>query len=97
MGWSATLVSNNEVSFVELKEIVENLPKELRNIFLSENKIPFNSWGWSAATDISLPVCNELRISGSYGISGDKAEVMANYLKGKLEERGHSIRINFNW
>lgn len=53
--------------------------------------------GWSAATDINLPKENILVISGSYSISGDKAEPMAEYLKGKLEENGHNIEINLSW
>lgn len=59
--------------------------------------VPFNKWGWSAATDIHIPQGNTLTISGAYSISKDKAQPMANFLKEKLEENGHNIEVEFYW
>lgn len=97
MGWSATLISNMEITIKEVEKIVNELPQIFRMGILKQDIIPFNGWGWSAATDIYLPKGNKLVICGSYSISGDKAEPMARYLKEKLEENGHKIDINFSW
>lgn len=98
MGWSATFKSNKEITIDEMREIVGGLPANLkRSYFGLDFAVAENDWGWSAATDIHVPVENKFCISGSYGMSGDKAESMAEFLKGKLEERGHVIEVNFNW
>lgn len=94
MGWSASLKSNKEISFNEVKDIVEQLPDHL---LLCGFQPHLNEWGWNAATDISNPTDKELDISGSYGISGEKAEAMAEYLKEKLEDNGHEINIEYYW
>lgn len=94
MGWSASLKSNKEITFNEVENIVNQLPDHLLFFGFKPN---LNEWGWNAATDISKPKDNELDISGSYGISGDKAEIMANYLKEKLENNGHEIEIEYCW
>lgn len=94
MGWSASLKSNKEITFNEVDNIVNHLPKYL---LFCGFKPYLNVWGWNAATDISKPKDNKLDIGGSYGISGDKAEIMANYLKEKLEDNGHEIEIEYFW
>lgn len=94
MGWGATLKSNKEITFNEVDIIVNHLPDYL--LFFG-SKPRLNEWGWSTATDISKPKDNELDISGSYSISGDIAETMANYLKEKLEDNGHKIKIEYYW
>lgn len=97
MGWSATITSNKEITIAEVEEIIKELPNNLVMGLLNQDIVPFNGWGWSAATDINLPRGNKLRIGGSYGISGDKAEPMAYFLKEKLEKRGHNISVKFDW
>lgn len=98
MGWSGTLISNKEITFDEVEKIVNELPPHLVFDFvLEDGKPPFQGWGWSAVTDINSPDENTLSIGGSYGISGDMAETMANHLKEKLEENGHLIEIEFCW
>lgn len=94
MGWSANLTSNKGITFEEVDDIVNQLPEFL---LLFGHRVSLNEWGWSAATDISKPKNNELIISGSYRISGDKAETMVNYLKEKLEDKGHEIQIKYCW
>lgn len=94
MGWSASLRSNKEITFNEVENIVSQLPEHL--LFFGF-KPHLNEWGWNAATDILKPNDNKLDISGSYGISGDKAEIMVNYLKEKLEDNGHKIEIEYCW
>lgn len=97
MGWSATITSNREITIAEVEEIIKELPKNLVVGLLNQDIVPFNGWGWSAATDINVPRGNNLCINGSYGISGDKAEQMADFLKEKLAERGHNITVKFSW
>ena len=98
MGWSGTLTSNKEITFDEVEKIVNGLPTDLVFEFvLEDGKPPFQGWGWVAATDIYSPAENTLSIGGCYGISGNMAETMANHLKEKLEENGHSIEIEFHW
>lgn len=94
MGWSASLKSNKEITFNEVENIVNQLPKYL---LLCGFQPHLNEWGWNAATDILKPEYNEIGISGSYGISGEKAKVMAEYLKEKLEDNGHEIEIEYCW
>lgn len=94
MGWSASLKSNKEITFNKVDNIVNHLPEHL---LFCEFKPNLNEWGWNTATDISKPKDNKLDISGSYAISGDKAEIMANYLKEKLEENGQEIKIEYCW
>ncbi len=97
MGWSATIISDKEITITEVEKIVKELPQNLVSGILRQDIVPFNGWGWRAATDIILPRGNKLTISGSYTISGDKAEPMADFLKSKLEEYGHNISVKFNW
>lgn len=97
MGWSATIISNKKITIAEVEEIIRELPTSLIEGILKQDVVPFNGWGWSAATDINLPRGNKLTISGAYTISGDKAEPMAEFLKSKLEENGHDIKVEFDW
>lgn len=94
MGWSASLKSNKEITFNEVNDIVNQLPEHLSFFGFQPH---LNEWGWNAATDISKRIGKELSISGSYGISGGKAETMAEYLKEKLEDNGHEIEIEYCW
>lgn len=91
MGWNLTLTSDKEITFEEVNEIVNGLPDYLG---FFGYKPTLNEWGWSAATDISKPTGNELGISGSYGISADKARPMMKYLKSQLESNGHKIIVS---
>lgn len=97
MGWSTIIISDKEITIADVEEIIKELPQNLVMGILRQNVVPFNGWGWSAATDIKLPRGNKLIISGSYGISGDKAEPMADFLKVKLKEKGHNIEVKFDW
>ena len=100
MGWTATLTSNKEITLPEVESIVSKLPKDLIGglaSIINNNTVPFNRWGWSAATDINVPHNNTLTIGGAYGISGDKGEPMAEFLKKELEELGHEINVEFSW
>lgn len=94
MGWSASLISDKEITFNEVENIVNRLPEHLLFCGFQPH---LNEWGWNAATDISKPTGKELDISGSYGISGQKAETMAKYLKEKLEDNGHKIEVKYCW
>lgn len=91
MGWNLTLTSDKEITFEEVSKIIENLPEHLSFFGYKPN---LNEWGWSVATDISKPNGKELSISGSYGISGEKARPMMKYLKSQLENNGHKIIVS---
>lgn len=94
MRWYISLKSNKKITFDEAENIINQLPERL----LFFGRIPhLNECGWNAITDISKPKGNELILSGSYGISNNKAEDMAKYLKEKLEDRGHNIAIEYCW
>lgn len=91
MGWNLILTSDKEITFEEVSKIIENLPEHLSFFGYKPN---LNEWGWSAATDISKPNGKELSISGSYGMSGEKARPMMKYLKSQLENNGHKIIVS---
>lgn len=95
MGWSASLMSNKEITEDEIKDIVDKLPKEFW--FGGYIKPTKQLWGWNGAVDIHIPVEKILNISGSYSISGNIAEPMAEYLKEQLEANGHEVAIEYNW
>ena len=97
MGWMAHITSDKDITMSEVESIVKKLPDYLKMGILKQDIVPFNGWGWSAATDINVPHNNTLTIGGAYGISGDKAEPMAEFLKKELEELGHEIKVEFSW
>lgn len=97
MGWSATITTSEEIVIKDIEDIIKEIPEGLRSGFLKQDIVPFNGWGWSAATDIQYPKGHQLMISGSYGISGNKAEKMANFLSEELNKKGYSTTIKFDW
>lgn len=92
MGYSIHISTDREIALDDAEAIVADLPNELRSpvpgIGMSRTK-----WGWSAATDISLPEGAEWRISGSYSMSGTVARLMADALAMRLRMRGYRVRI----
>ncbi|OME55425.1 hypothetical protein BSK59_13180 [Paenibacillus odorifer] len=93
MGWSVELKSDRIITEEEITVIVNELPKEF-SFPLGNSKQP---WGWSTGADISIPEDNKLKLSGSYGVSGNIAERFVEYITTQLEESGHIIIIQYSW
>jgi hypothetical protein len=92
MGYSIYISTDREIALEDAEAIVADLPKELHGAFPGWG-IARAKWGWSAATDISLPEGNEWRISGSYSMSGNVARLMADALAMRLRLRGYTVNI----
>lgn len=93
MGWSVTLCSSKIIAEDEIQDIVDCLPENLSSPIGNGKQ----RWGWHTGVDISLPKGKTIRISGSYGISGKIAVEFENYLRHKLVENNHVIRLEENW
>lgn len=88
MGWFITLKSDKEITVEEIEEYLKTIPDDLKF------QMPFvqkSDYGWLMATQIQKPVGNTITIRGSYGISGDKAIPMRDWLKGQLKANGHKV------
>ena len=98
MGWSIKITSKQEISTSEVGSIVLALPKPLRGPWEEMGySLENGTYGWRTACDIDTPIGNQLRIGGSYGMSGHIAETMALYLKQELEKKGHEVHFDYYW
>lgn len=91
MGYSIDISSDKEITEAELDTIISNVPPELGRYFPGKEK---QDWGWSLACDLWKPQGKKMRISGSYTVSGDKAEAMRDWLKQELKKNGHKVRCS---
>lgn len=89
MGYSIRITTDREIPLEDAEAIVAELPESLQSLIPGMG-ISRQSWGWRAATDISLPEGNEWRISGSYNTSG---WLMANAIAIRLRLRGYTATI----
>lgn len=88
MGWSIRIETDREVSRTDAREVVSGLPRWLLASALPASE---QSWGWSAAVDISYPQDRLWRISGSYSLSGKLAESAALRIVQALLARGYRV------
>lgn len=88
MGWDCIINSNKEITESEIDSILELAPDELKSKMGASKQ----SWGWHMATDVSIEGPQSLCISGSWSLSGEKAEPMRAFLRKQLKLRGHKIR-----
>lgn len=96
MGWNINIITDKEILKQDVEEIVANLPDKYRSHLPSVISYKM-SWGWSAYCDIKNPEGNMLPLSGSYGISGERAEEIAEYIKNEMKKIGYKARLEFHW
>lgn len=90
MGYCIKLVSKKEILESDVKSIIHNMPDYLRGPL---NEVKEQEWGWPCICDIHKPIKNELTISGSYAMSGDKAQDFTSYIQHALDELGYDVDI----
>ena len=90
MGYCIKLISKKEIREDDVKSIIFKLPDYLKGPL---NDVKEQEWGWPCVCDIHKPIKNELTISGSYAISGDKAQDFTSYIQHALDELGYDVDI----
>ena len=90
MRYCIKLVSKKEIREDDVKSIIFKLPDYLKG---SLNNVKEQEWGWPCVCDVHKPIKNELTISGSYAMSGDKAQDFTTYIQHALDELGYDIDI----
>ena len=92
MGYYIKLVSKKEIREDDVKSIIFKLPDYLKG---SLNDIKEQKWGWPCVCDVNKPIGKELIISGSYAMSGDKAQDFTSYIQHALDELGYDVDIAY--
>lgn len=96
MGWTCYITTDKSIKDEDLDTIVASAPKHLAGAVASKQ-----SWGWSSGVDVIKPSMRDnysLRLSGSYGCSGDIAKEYAKWITEELIKIGHVIKsTKFNW
>ena len=90
MGYCIKLVSKKEIQKDDVKSIIFNLPDYLKGPL---NNVKEQEWGWPCICDVHKPIKNELTISGSYAMSGNKAQDFTTYIQHALDELGYDVDI----
>ena len=92
MGYCIKLISKKEIREDDVKSIIHNMPDYLRGPL---NEVKEQEWGWPCICDVHKPIKNELTISGSYAMSGDKAQDFTSYIQHALDELGYDVDIAY--
>lgn len=92
MGYCIKLISKKEIKESDVKSIIFKLPDYLKGPL---NDVKEQEWGWPCVCDIHKPIKNELIISGSYAMSGDKAQDFTSYIQHALDELGYDVDITY--
>lgn len=92
MGYCIKLISKKEIREDDVKSIIFKLPDYLKGPL---NDVKEQEWGWPCVCDIHKPIKNELTISGSYVMSGDKAQDFTSYIQHALDELGYDVDIAY--
>ena len=99
MGWSCYITADKEISEDHVDKILRDAPGPFAGIFPAYTKK--QDWGWSSGVDVSMPWPGDeyqLKLSGSYGMSGAIAEDYAEWISGELTKVGYEIKSKvFNW
>ena len=90
MGYCIKLVSKKEIREDDVKSIISKLPDYLKGPL---DNIKEQEWGWPCVCDVNKPNGKELIISGSYAMSGDKAQDFTAYIQHALDELGYDVDI----
>lgn len=94
MGYCIKLISKKEIREDDVKSIIFKLPDYLKGPL---NDVKEQEWGWPCICDIHKPIKNELTISGSYAMSGDKAQDFTSYIQHALDELGYNVDIAYTY
>ena len=92
MGYCIKLISKKEIREDDVKSIIFNLPDYLKGPL---NDVKEQEWGWPCVCDVHKPIKNELTISGSYAMSGDKAQDFTSYIQHALDELDYDVDIAY--
>lgn len=92
MGYCIKLKSYKEIKESDVKSIIFSLPDYLRGPL---DEIKEQVWGWPCVCDIHKPKENELIISGSYAMSGDKAQEFTSYIQKELDKMGYDTCLEY--
>ena len=92
MGYCIKLISKKEIREDDVKSIIFRLPDYLKGPL---NDVKEQEWGWPCICDVHKPIKNELTISGSYAMSGDKAQDFTIYIQHALDELGYDVNIAY--
>ena len=92
MGYCIKLISKKEIRESDVKSIISKLPDYLRGPL---DDVKEQEWGWPCVCDIHKPIKNELIISGSYAMSGNKAQDFTSYIQHALDELGYDVDIAY--
>lgn len=92
MGYRIKLISKKEIREDDVKSIIFKLPDYLKGPL---NNVKEQEWGWPCICDVHKPIKNELTISGSYAMSGDKAQDFTTYIQHALDELGYDVDIAY--
>ena len=92
MGYCIKLKSYKEIKESDVKSIIFSLPDYLRGPL---DEIKEQVWGWPCVCDIHKPKENELIISGSYAMSGDKAQEFTSYIQKELDKMGYDTYLEY--
>lgn len=92
MGYCIKLKSYKEIKESDIKSIIFSLPDYLRGPL---DKVKEQIWGWPCVCDIHKPKENELIISGSYAMSGDKTQEFTSYIQTELDKMGYDTYLEY--
>ena len=94
MGYCIKLVSKKEIQKDDVKSIIFKLPDYLKGPL---DEVKEQEWGWHCVCDVNKPNGKELIISGSYAMSGDKAQDFTSYIQHALNELGYNVDIAYTY
>lgn len=94
MGYCIKLISKKEIREDDVKSIIFKLPDYLKGPL---NDVKEQEWGWPCVCDVNKPNGKELIISGSYAMSGDKAQDFTSYIQHALDELGYNVDIAYTY
>lgn len=90
MGWNINITLDKPITEKELDDLISN---DLPDV-MSRRGGGRQTWGWSLIVDVKLREETVIGLSGSYGLSGDFAELSAEVFARHLEKRGYNVVIS---
>ncbi len=83
MGWNCNITLKEPITKEKFRGIIAQLPEKIKSGFGEQE------WGWSLAVDVRLRTPTEVGLSGSCGMSGDKAEPAMKAFVAALKKGGY--------
>ena len=96
MGWSCTIEADRDILEDDIQDVLKNMPHNLGTSYLYK-EISRQSWGWSAKVDVWNPEGKEMRIGGSYSISGKFLETFRDEFIKLMEVKNYNLKYTMNW